>query len=97
MAPGVHLPQAPDPLNPTQAGFACGVHDAAGNIVTPTISADGEVMVHGDAADSLVGWTFGFIQLERVETNWGYYRGQFNRDGSLFLQRGRRPARPSLA
>ena len=37
------------------------------------------------------------IQAQWIETNWGYYRGQHNSDGSLFVQRARPPARPAQA
>jgi hypothetical protein len=97
MGPGVHPPEAPSRLDPTQAGFSCGTLDGTGNVLVPAISADGEVTVHGEAGDTLAGWSFGFIQLERVETNWAYYRGQLNSAGSLFLQRGRAPARTARA
>jgi len=43
--------------------------------------------------DSPVGWTVGFIQAQWVETNWCYYRGQHVDDGSIFIQRGKPPAR----
>lgn len=61
------------------------------------IRITGEVSITGGAGDSPVGWTLGFIQAQWIETNWMYYRGQSNRDGSLFLQRARPPARPSQA
>ncbi len=61
------------------------------------IQASGEVTLHGAAGDSPVGWTLGFIQAQWIETNWGYYRGQHNSDGSLFVQRARPPARPAQA
>ena len=43
------------------------------------------------------GWTFGWMQAEWCETNWTYFRGQHNNDGSVFRQRGRTPARSSRA
>lgn len=43
------------------------------------------------------GWTFGWMQAEWCETNWAYFRGQHNNDGSVFWQRGRTPARSSRA
>jgi hypothetical protein len=48
---------------------------------------------HGDRGDNPAGWTLGLIQVQWIETNWGSYRGQFDRDGSCFLQRARPPAR----
>jgi len=71
-------------------------------IVTPdalfkctSIQAAGEVTLNGAAGDNPTGWTLGFIQAQWIETNWGYYRGQTNNDGSVFIQRGRAPARPA--
>jgi len=61
------------------------------------IRARGEVSITGNAGDSPVGWTLGFIQAQWIETNWMYYRGQSNNHGSLFLQRARPPARPAQA
>jgi hypothetical protein len=59
--------------------------------------ADGQVSFTGLAADNRGGWEIGFIQAEWVETNWAMYRGQHGADGSLFLQRGRAPARAQQA
>ncbi|MFI4986967.1 MAG: hypothetical protein ACHQF3_05980, partial [Alphaproteobacteria bacterium] len=59
--------------------------------------AEGEVQFSGGAGDKRDGWQVGWIQVQWVETNWAEYRGQFDRDGSLFLQRGRPPARPLVA
>jgi len=52
-------------------------------------------MLQGIEGDDATGWTLGFIQVQLIETNWGYYRGKTNTDGSCFIQRGRPPARPS--
>ena len=60
-------------------------------------NADGVVVFSGLPADSRAGWEVGFIQTEWVETNWANYRGQFDRDGGIFLQRGRAPARAQQA
>jgi len=68
----------------TSASFQC----------TP-IRATGEVSLNGAAGDSIAGWQLGFVQAEWIETNWGHYRGEHDRDGSLFLQRARPPARPA--
>ena len=57
------------------------------------IWADADVTFRGDPGDSPAGWELGIIQMQFVETNWGYYRGASDRDGSLFMQRGRPPAR----
>jgi hypothetical protein len=61
------------------------------------IAATGEVSLSGAAGDNASGWTAGFIQAQWIETNWVYYRGQHNDDGSLFIQRGRAPARANQA
>lgn len=61
------------------------------------IRADGEVTLLGDAGDSAANWRLGFIQVEWVETNWVYYRGLTNGDGSVFIQRARPPARNQRA
>ena len=59
------------------------------------LRAGGECQITGAPGDNPVGWTLGLIQLQWIETNWGYYRGQTNADGSCFLQRARPPARPA--
>jgi len=59
--------------------------------------ATGEVTLNGAAGDDASGWTAGFIQVQWTETNWCYYRGERNSDGSIFVQRGRPPARPAQA
>jgi hypothetical protein len=59
------------------------------------LNAGGECQITGAAGDNPAGWTLGLIQLQWIETNWGYYRGQRNTDGSCFLQRARPPARPA--
>jgi hypothetical protein len=61
------------------------------------IRATGEVTLNGVAGDNATGWTAGFIQAQWVETNWCSYRGQRNSDGSIFIQRGRPPARLAQA
>jgi hypothetical protein len=63
---------------------------------TPLI-ADGTCSLTGESGDDPAGWTLGIIQLQWVETNWGYYRGAVNSDGSCFVQRARPPARPAQA
>jgi len=59
--------------------------------------ADGEVKFSGSAGDSPAGWQVGWIQAQWIETNWAEYRGRFDHDGGIFLQRGRAPARPAGA
>ena len=77
------------------------------HVKTPTVSA-GEVsfestriLAHGSATligrSPALGWTLGFLQVEWVDTNWLYYRGQNNTDGSTFFQRSRPPVRPVVA
>ena len=44
-----------------------------------------------------ITWQVGFVQAEYIETNWGFYRGFRQTDGSVFVQRGRPPARPRQA
>jgi len=65
-----------------QALFQCSKIEATGS-VTLTGSQPAE------------GWALGFIQVEWLDTNWVYYRGRHNRDGSIFLQRSRPPTRPT--
>ncbi|HWF46649.1 MAG TPA: hypothetical protein VG168_06570 [Bryobacteraceae bacterium] len=61
--------------------------------VRPSMHTEGEVQFNGLPGDPIAGWHVGWIQAEWVETNWANYEGQFNGDGSMFLQRGRAPAR----
>ena len=61
------------------------------------LTANGQVTLNGVAGDNASGWTAGFIQAQWIETNWCSYRGQRNQDGSIFLQRGRPPARAAQA
>ncbi len=99
LGPSVQTPRAPSPIagHGNDADFTCGTHDAAGNITTACITRDAQVRVNGGATDTLAGWTFGIIQVQWIETNWGHYKGQAKTDGSIFLQRARRrggPTRP---
>jgi hypothetical protein len=59
------------------------------------IRAKGRVQFQVAPGDSATNWYAGFIQAQWIETNWGYYRGQSNSDGSAFYQRARPPARPA--
>ena len=97
--PSVHTPRAPSPLtgHSNDADFTCGTLNAAGTPTTACISADATVQVNGAAGDSLLGWRFGLIQVQWIETNWGDYRGRINNHGSLFLQRARPPGRLNQA
>jgi uncharacterized protein DUF4157 len=89
--PKVSPPEIPDPgtlghaRDPTLAAFQCS-----------DINAFGSVSLTGDSAD-VDGCTVGFINVQWIETNWVYYRGRTNSDGSLLLQRGRPPARRQQA
>jgi hypothetical protein len=60
------------------------------------IRATGEVTLLGSPGDA-AGWTLGFVQVQWIETNWCFYRGQTANDGSIFIQRARPPARPNQA
>jgi hypothetical protein len=57
------------------------------------VSCRGQVTFSGDPGDTLDGWKVGFIQTKWITTDWAYYRGEKNADGSLFVQRARAPAR----
>jgi hypothetical protein len=59
------------------------------------IELRGRCKITGVPGDNPEGWTLGMIQLQWIETNWGYYQGQKDTDGSCFLQRARPPARPA--
>ncbi len=61
------------------------------------VRATGEVTLLGNPGESAAGWRLGFIQAEWVETNWVYYRGLSNADGSLFINRARPPSRTQRA
>jgi hypothetical protein len=73
-------------------------------VLTPTVSAgtvsfdstiieiEGQVEFTG--SQPAAGWEAGFLQAEWVDTNWLYYRGHHEDDGSIFFQRSRPPARP---
>ena len=59
------------------------------------IEMRGRCKITGDPGDNPAGWTLGLIQLQWIETNWGYYQGEKDIHGSCFVQRGRPPARPA--
>ena len=93
IAPGsatIHLTHRPTVNRPAVSGATMSF--TGGNI-----AATGEVTLRGAPGDNASGWTAGFIQAQWIETNWVYYRGQHNADGSIFIQRGRGPARPNQA
>jgi hypothetical protein len=58
------------------------------------IEMRGRCKITGNPGDNPAGWTLGLIQLQWIETNWGYYQGEKDIHGSCFVQRGRPPARP---
>ena len=56
------------------------------------ITLNGACQLTGADADARAGWTLGFIQIKWINTQWSYYRGAANADGSTFLQYARPPA-----
>ncbi|MBS1828879.1 MAG: hypothetical protein JST93_26490 [Acidobacteria bacterium] len=52
------------------------------------IEASAECQLTGIEGDNPAGWTLGFIQVQFLETNWGYYRGAIDADGSAYVNRG---------
>jgi hypothetical protein len=78
-------------------GGACGKADVdeVAYFTCSYIEAAGSVRLLGGAGDRAAGWEVGFIQAQWCETNWGYYHGLSERDGSLLMQLGRPPARPT--
>jgi len=76
------------------------INDGAGDVSFPIgrqILATGSARFNIDAGDAVAGWFLGWLQAQWIETNWGYYRGAGNSDGSSFFQRARPPARPRQA
>lgn len=67
------------------------------NFRCTAISVQGECKITGSPGDNPAGWTLGLIQLKFVDTDWAYYRGKSNGDGSCFLQYSRPPALPKAA
>ncbi len=61
------------------------------------IRLNGFTTLLGSPGDSARGWTAGILQAEWAETNWCSYRGACDTDGSIFIQRGRGPARSQRA
>jgi hypothetical protein len=59
------------------------------------IEMRGRCKITGDPGDNPAGWTLGLIQLQWIETNWGYYQGEKDDGGSCLVRRDRPPARPS--
>lgn len=83
--------RSPQATPPTNAGGQTSFSPRIG------MHVEGNVRFQGLAADPRAGWQIGWVQAQWIETNWGHYRGQFDRDGSIFVQRGRAPVRPSQA
>jgi hypothetical protein len=64
-----------------------------------SIQATGTVNLTGAAGDNASNWELGFLQVQRIETNWGGYKADWTngaamKGGSMLLQRGKPPARP---
>lgn len=74
---------------------APSVSGASMRFTSTALRAAGRCQITGAPGDNPTNWTLGLIQLQWIETNWGYYRGQANHDGSCLLQRARPPARPT--
>jgi hypothetical protein len=55
----------------------------------------GRCKITGGPGDNPAGWTLGFIQLQWIETNWAYYQGEKDVDGSCLVRRDRPDARPA--
>jgi hypothetical protein len=71
------------------------VNGANMSFTSNQITIHGECQITGAAGDNPTGWTLGLIQLKWISTDWAFYRGQTNADGSLFEQAARPPARPT--
>jgi len=89
----IQKPQVQAP-NIVFGGVATPMSAYAHFSLTDPVRLSGSLQLTGSAGESATGNTLGFIQAQYVETNWVYYRGQTNNDGSVFLQRARSPARP---
>jgi len=78
-------------------------------IKTPTITSNyveftsnwikmlGKAQIKGNPTDNCKDYKFGFLQTEWHETNRAYYRGRFDRDGSVHVYRDKGKARPQRA
>lgn len=75
--PSVRLPA----VNGAFMGFTCN-----------GIAFAGRCRLTGNAGDNPAGWTLGLIQAKWIDTDWAYYRGETNADGSSFMQVARPPA-----
>jgi hypothetical protein len=58
----------------------------------PWIRALARVTVQGAPGDDLSLWRFGFIQLSFIHHDWAHFRGDAEKDGSVFVARDRPPA-----
>lgn len=86
----ITITQVPDIIAPVYHSHSHGdkmILDAT------LLAATGQCQISGGVGDSPAGWTLGFILVQWIETNWAYYRGEKNTDGSSFIQRARPPAR----
>jgi hypothetical protein len=86
-----HIPRIVAPVVTPTTGVPQAVFKMTGTEALGTVTLDGA------AGDSGGGWEVAFIQAQWIETNWGYYRGATNGDGSVFVQRARPPARARQA
>jgi len=94
----ITITHTPSVTAPTfNMGGAASPMTSSAHFGSQHISATGSVSLTGSPGDHANGYTLGFIQSQYVETNWVYYRGRHNNDGSVFLQRARPPARPHQA
>jgi hypothetical protein len=84
-------------LTPDVGGDNPGVSLTSGKatFTTRQISGTGSVELVGTPGESCAGWRLGFIQLQLVETNRAYYRGDRVSDGGLLYEGDRPPAWPS--
>jgi|HubBroStandDraft_1064217.scaffolds.fasta_scaffold03536_6 hypothetical protein len=62
-------------------------------LASTPIKLRGQCTLTGELGEDPTGWMFGFIQVELFETNWAYYQGKSNTDGSTLMQYGHLPAR----
>ncbi|WP_031497312.1 hypothetical protein [Bryobacter aggregatus] len=92
------VPNSAEVVVKTRPGVGVPVVNATSvNFPGRIIECTGKVQISGLPTDARAGWFVGWIQAQWIETNWGYFRGQTNGDGSAFHQRARPPARPAQA
>ena len=84
--------------SPTVAPVAINIAGGtADHVMGIPMNVKGQVVFGGRLGDPVAGWDVGWVQAEWVETNWAHYRGRTTKDGSVFVQRGRHPARAQQA